>query len=65
MRVSTLPMWPGPHLPPPLVANSYPPLVPSPRVASARRDDDCRREAHQPRGRPMAFERRLNSLQLA
>jgi hypothetical protein len=32
----TLPMWPGPYAPPPLVAHLYAPYVPPPRVASAR-----------------------------
>jgi len=31
-----LPVWPGPHPPPPLVAHLYAPYVPPPRVAPAR-----------------------------
>jgi hypothetical protein len=32
----TLPVWPGPHPPPPLVAHLYAPYAPPPRVAPAR-----------------------------
>ncbi len=34
--VPTLPVWPGPYPPPPLVAHLYAPYAPSPRVAPAR-----------------------------
>jgi hypothetical protein len=46
----TLPVWPGPHPPPPLVAHLYAPYAPAPRVALARPQDHCRRETHRARG---------------
>jgi hypothetical protein len=46
----TLPMWPGPYPPPPLVAHLYSPYAPSPRVALERPREPCRRKTHQARG---------------
>jgi hypothetical protein len=46
----TLPVWPGPYPPPPLVAHLYAPYAPAPRVALARPQDHCRRETHRARG---------------
>ena len=46
----TLPAWPGPYPPPPLVAHLYAPFTPAPRVALARPRDHCRRETRRARG---------------
>jgi hypothetical protein len=46
----TLPEWPGPFPPPPLVAHLYAPFTPAPRVALARPRDHCRRETRRARG---------------
>jgi hypothetical protein len=46
----TLPVWSGPHPPPPLVAHLYKPYAPSPRVALGRPREPCRRETHRARG---------------
>ena len=46
----TLPVWPGPYPPPPLVAHLYKPYAPSPRVALGCPREPCRRETHRARG---------------
>jgi hypothetical protein len=48
----TLPVWPGPGLPPPLVANLYAPYSPPPMIAGGHREAP-------PAPRPVVLRRRL------